>query len=292
MKGNKKTNGAHVWAKTERDASGEWKLRTQTGAIVAVVGAVVILLSHYPYVLNAVAAVLGILGIYELLHALNQCTTPKMFILSLTALLICFWTIPYYPISLTVVWLIALILFLSAMRHTGQVCFSKPLCVVFCSLMIPFFYRSIVEIRQIERGFLYLIFVVLGCAINDVAAFMIGKTFGTHKLAPQISPGKTVEGGLGGLILSTVILEIFAAILTQHTGVQVKYGLLTLYLILSSIIGQFGDLAMSVIKRSAGIKDFGNLLPGHGGILDRFDSLLFAAPFAMIFFLITKGFLS
>ena len=87
------------WAKTERDAFGEWTLRTQTGAIVAAVGAVVILLSHYPYVLNAVAAVLGILGIYELLHALNQCTTPKMFILSLTALLICFGTIPYYPIK-------------------------------------------------------------------------------------------------------------------------------------------------------------------------------------------------
>ena len=101
IQGNKKTNEAHVLGKTERDASGEWTLRTQTGAIVAVVGAVVILLSHYPYVLNAVAAVLGILGINELLHALNQCTTPKMFILSLTALLICFGTIPYYPISTT-----------------------------------------------------------------------------------------------------------------------------------------------------------------------------------------------
>ena len=72
MKGNKKTNEAHVLGKTERDASGEWTLRTQTGAIVAVVGAVVILLSHYPYVLNAVAAVLGILGINELLHALSE----------------------------------------------------------------------------------------------------------------------------------------------------------------------------------------------------------------------------
>ena len=101
MKETKNKRG-HVWAKTERDAFGEWTLRTQTGAIVAIVGAVVILLSHYPYVLNAVAAVLGILGIYELLHALNQCTTPKMFILSLTALLICFGTIPYYPIMIEI----------------------------------------------------------------------------------------------------------------------------------------------------------------------------------------------
>ena len=86
----------------QRDAFGEWTLRTQTGAIVAIVGAVVILLSHYPYVLNAVAAVLGILGIYELLHALNQCTTPKMFILSLTPPPICFGTIPYYPIMIEI----------------------------------------------------------------------------------------------------------------------------------------------------------------------------------------------
>lgn len=92
-----------------------------------------------------------------------------------------------------------------------------------------------------------------------MAAYFVGKAFGTHKLAPTISPGKTVEGGLGGMI--------------------------------GSVIGQFGDLAMSTIKRTVGIKDFGKILPGHGGILDRFDSFLFAVPFAVIYGNMTGCFL-
>lgn len=92
-----------------------------------------------------------------------------------------------------------------------------------------------------------------------MAAYFVGKAFGTHKLAPTISPGKTVEGGLGGMI--------------------------------GSVIGQLGDLAMSTIKRTVGIKDFGKILPGHGGILDRFDSFLFAAPFAVIYGNMTGCFL-
>lgn len=92
-----------------------------------------------------------------------------------------------------------------------------------------------------------------------MAAYFVGKAFGTHKLAPTISPGKTVEGGLGGMI--------------------------------GSVIGQLGDLAMSTIKRTVGIKDFGKILPGHGGVLDRFDSFLFAAPFAVIYGNMTGCFL-
>lgn len=124
-----------------------------------------------------------------------------------------------------------------------------------------------------------------------MAAYFVGKAFGTHKLAPTISPGKTVEGGLGGMICSVILMSLFAFLYSNRTGTAIQYGRLLLYLLLASVIGQFGDLAMSTIKRTVGIKDFGKILPGHGGILDRFDSFLFAAPFAVIYGNMTGCFL-
>lgn len=161
------------------------------------------------------------------------------------------------------------------------------------TLILPLFFRSFVEIRLARYGLYYLILVILGCIINDVAAYFVGKAIGKRKLVPAISPGKTVEGGMGGLVASTLILIILSAVLSHCTGIGIKirYGFLFLYLILASLVGQFGDLSMSVIKRSVGIKDFGKLLPGHGGVLDRFDSLLFVAPFAAIYCDIINGFI-
>lgn len=156
--------------------------------------------------------------------------------------------------------------------------------------MLPLFFRSLVELRLAEHGLYYLILVILGCIFNDVTAYFVGKAFGRQKLAPAISPGKTVEGGMGGLIFSTLLLMILSAVLSRCTGMKIRYGFLFLYLILASLVGQFGDLSMSVIKRSVGIKDFGKILPGHGGVLDRFDSLLFVAPFAVIYCDVINGF--
>ena len=112
-----------------------------------------------------------------------------------------------------------------------------------------------------------------------------------HKLAPIISPGKTVEGGLGGMVSSVILMSLIASLYSQCAGVEIRYGWLFLYLFLASIIGQFGDLAMSTIKRTVGIKDFSRVLPGHWGILDRFDSFLFAAPFAVLYGNMTGCFL-
>ena len=147
------------------------------------------------------------------------------------------------------------------------------------------------EIRQWPQGLAVLIFVILGCTINDVAAYFVGKAFGAHKLAPTISPGKTVEGGLGGMICSVILMSLFAFLYSRRAEVAIQYGQLILYLFLASVIGQFGDLAMSTIKRTVGIKDFRKILPGHGGILDRFDSFLYVAPFAVIYGNLTGCFL-
>ncbi|MGM9660218.1 MAG: phosphatidate cytidylyltransferase [Faecousia sp.] len=270
--------------------SAELKTRVRTGTVLAVIGIFVLNLSHIPYTLNTVAAFLSIFGIYELLWAVKAMTLMRMLVLSLVSIMICFLKIPHYPIILSIAWAVSVIAFLIFMKRIGISHFTSFTSILPCTLMLPLFFRSIAEIRQTEQGFYYLVIMVFVCVFNDVAAFLVGKAIGGRKLAPAISPGKTVAGSLGGLVFSTVPLLILSCILSYYTGIQVQYGVLTLYLILASLVGQFGDLSMSVIKRSAGIKDFGTILPGHGGILDRFDSLLFVAPFSVIFCYFTNGF--
>lgn len=126
--------------------------------------------------------------------------------------------------------------------------------------------------HSIILGVFYLIW------INDTCAYLAGSLFGKHKLAPEISPGKTIEGTIGGAVfaagISYVVYQIFPEIDLKH------------WIIISliiSIFGTIGDLFESFLKRKAGIKDSGNILPGHGGILDRFDSLLFVAPFVYLY---------
>ena len=142
-----------------------------------------------------------------------------------------------------------------------------------------------------DNGFYYLTFAITTCFVTDIAAFLFGKAFGSRKLCPKISPKKTVEGASGG-IACTIITAMIAAILLQKFG-ELNFDVITLVLwsILASVVGQFGDLCMSVVKRIAGVKDFGNLLPGHGGILDRFDSHMFAIAFTLVFCTLTGGFI-
>ena len=151
-------------------------------------------------------------------------------------------------------------------------------------VMIAFFFGSMSAIRTMNNGLYLLLSAVLVSVITDIAAYFVGKGFGKHKLAPVISPKKTIEGSIGGIVFSTLILMIIAYILHANNVVTVEFGIGAMYLILASIIGQFGDLSMSVIKRINKTKDYGSLLPGHGGILDRFDSLLFVLPFTCLFF--------
>jgi phosphatidate cytidylyltransferase len=123
-------------------------------------------------------------------------------------------------------------------------------------------------------GFFFL--VVMGA---DTGAYYVGKNFGKHKLAPKVSPGKTWEGVIGGLVLSSA----FAAIATATFFPELPYKFSIPLAIVMSIVGLFGDLAESAIKRGAGAKDAANILPGHGGLLDRLDSLLFNAPILYYF---------
>ena len=125
------------------------------------------------------------------------------------------------------------------------------------------------------RPILLLIFLTV--ELNDIFAFVCGKTFGRRKLAPNTSPGKTIGGSLGALVLTTALFATLGHFVFQGTQVD-SIGLLVVLGALVSILGQLGDLMLSSVKRDLGIKDMGRSIPGHGGLLDRFDSLLLVAP--------------
>ena len=137
----------------------------------------------------------------------------------------------------------------------------------------------------IPAGGLLLLLPLLLTWASDIGAFFVGRSIGRHKLIPSVSPGKTVEGALGGLLGSVLVAWIFTTfVLRPAAQLEFKgapFGALVFGVLVSGA-AQIGDLAESLLKREAGVKDSSNLLPGHGGILDRFDSLLFVMPVSFV----------
>lgn len=144
--------------------------------------------------------------------------------------------------------------------------------------VLPLFFSSIIRILSMENGRALLFMPFIAANVTDTFAFFIGSAFGKHKLAPYISPKKSVEGAVGGLVGCVCAFLLYGVILQSGFEMTVNLWALALYGVVGSVAGMLGDLALSLVKREHQIKDYGNVLPGHGGLLDRFDSLLFAAP--------------
>ena len=144
---------------------------------------------------------------------------------------------------------------------------------------------STVYLVNAKDNGMYLVWLIfISSWLSDTAAYYSGKFFGKHKLCPKVSPKKTVEGSIGGLLGATIFCGIFGVIVNKYIYIMPLYH----YLIIGAlcgVFGQFGDLVASSIKRYVGIKDYSNLIPGHGGILDRFDSIIFSAT--VIFYYLT-----
>ena len=135
---------------------------------------------------------------------------------------------------------------------------------------------------QIEQFGIYLIFYGLICALaTDTGAQLTGMAFGKHKMSPNISPKKTVEGAIGGLIVSLLLNGVAIILYNRFADFKMDEFAATVLLIAClpvSFMGMMGDLSASVLKRNFGVKDFGKIFPGHGGVMDRFDSSLFTLP--------------
>lgn len=266
-------------------------IRTITGAIIAILIYLWLFFSHIPVVLYAgmiILCMLALLEVYRICQTDKPHTIYISFIVSVTLLIL---PIPNYEYILMLVLPIAILAFVMMMVYMDKIEGLRGEYSIAIGIVIVLLFKSIPYLREWDNGFYYLTFAVTACFATDIAALLFGKAFGSHKLCPKISPKKTVEGAIGG-VACTVIIAMIAAILLHKFG-ELNFDVITLVIwsILVSVVGQFGDLCMSVVKRIAEVKDFGNLLPGHGGILDRFDSHMFAVAFTLIFCALGGGFI-
>ncbi len=147
------------------------------------------------------------------------------------------------------------------------------------TILISLFFSHVVWIRQGGPAGMWNTFAIfVGAWLTDTFAYFTGHACGKHKLAPVISPKKTVEGSIGGIVGTALSMVIYGFIVGRFTSFSPNYAALTALGLACGVISQLGDLSMSAIKREYNIKDYGNIMPGHGGIMDRFDSVLFVAP--------------
>lgn len=142
----------------------------------------------------------------------------------------------------------------------------------------------ITYIRKLDNGVAFLFMTLLGTYITDTGAYFTGITIGKHKLIERVSPNKTIEGAIGGIVCCIVAFIIYGIVM-KNLGHSVNFLYLVILSVLCAVIAQLGDLSASLMKRSFQVKDFGNIIPGHGGILDRVDSLMFVAP--LVYYFIT-----
>ena len=188
------------------------------------------------------------------------------------------------------------LLFLGAILFYGKpraIPFSALCAAIFAGLVFPLMLSCLLRLRLLPFG-AALVFLPLCISFgSDTFALFAGMLCGKHKLAPRVSPKKTIEGGIGGLLGGVIGMTLFKLItdtiqltlttqphLVAYSGLGISWAVVIAVGLIGSVVSQIGDLSFSVIKREFGVKDYGKLLPGHGGILDRFDSVTFVAPFA------------
>lgn len=170
------------------------------------------------------------------------------------------------------------LLFMELLLARTKLSFEKTTVCLFAGLLIPYFLCAVVRIRMMPMGMALVLMPFLQCFMSDTGGYFIGVFWGKHKLCPTVSPKKTVEGLLGGMVFAVGGTLLFGLVMSLCCGYRVNFFYAILYGVVGSLASLVGDLTYSVVKRQTGIKDFGKILPGHGGVLDRFDSTTFVAP--------------
>ena len=181
--------------------------------------------------------------------------------------------------------LLMAVLFFLAIRlygGPGEIKFEHVMVCLFGGIAIPLFLSALVQLRRFENGQLYVLLPVVCAFTTDIGAYFAGVFLGKHRGITRVSPNKSLEGYIGGILSGCLFMLGYGLLVQKLAGVEAALPVMALYGLLGSVITELGDLAFSLVKRQYGVKDYGTLLPGHGGMLDRFDSTIFAAPMLLL----------
>ena len=224
----------------------------------------VVLAKFDTWALNLAVSVISLLAVGEVLHVIDSGSRTLTGIGLIFSVLIPFSRIAAIRAVLPIIiyaFIVALFCLLLARHEKMHV--EEVAMTVFICILIPLSLSTIIGIRDhrgIVQGFYYTVFALMAAWMADTGAYFAGLKFGKHKMSPKISPKKTVEGAIGGAVTALVFTLLFS------------------WMYAEGVFSILGDLSASVLKRQYGVKDYGSIMPGHGGIMDRFDSVLFVLP--------------
>lgn len=259
-----------------------------TSAILGLPMVIIVLIFGNKYVIDVSLSIVAIISLHEYFNAFKEKCKPIKWIGYFYAILICFIHLIdadelFKYIALSIPFSIV-ILFVELIIKNMKINIVDIAVTLFGMLYLVLFTMFIPLIAGTENGKILIWYVIIISWGTDIFAYLIGKTLkmGKHKFS-KISPNKSIEGCIAGTLGAIILSIIYTFCLNKFAGIYVmSYINIIIMSFVLSIVGQFGDFAASSIKRFVGIKDFSNLIPGHGGLLDRIDSLIFIAPFAYI----------
>lgn len=260
-------------------------------ATVGIVFAVAVLFLHATPVYNLVVAALAVIMLYELLNA-NKCLKYRFHCGICFAFAAAMPFLLEFTDGMEIIYIFGttciLLLFAGFIAKHKDIAFEKITYMFTVSLLTTLPMCCLISLENSDEvhGVCYIVLCLAGAWLGDSGAYFVGTFWGKHKLCPEISPKKTVEGAVGGVITVAVVFVAYAfcyRLYQAKHGIffEVNYLYLAIMGLICGVLGIIGDLSASLIKRQCNIKDFGNIMPGHGGLMDRFDSVLFVAPFMM-----------
>ena len=241
-----------------------------------------------PLPLAVVVAFIAGMASFELLRATKAAPFRSMYIFTAAAAAVIplghglgfgSWT------TRAVALLLMAALFLPALGRYGtadEIKFEQIMACLFGGVGGPLFLSALIQLKHFEHGPFLVLLPVICAFTTDIGAYFAGVFLGKHRGITQVSPNKSLEGYIGGILSGCLFMLVYGLLVQTIGGLEVKLPVMALYGLLGSTVTELGDLSFSLIKRQHGVKDYGTLLPGHGGMMDRFDSTTFAAPMLLL----------